>query len=150
MALPDLLEGTYVSVMVENPATADGSGTYVILCGMTAHTFTEQVNTRDRFTRDCATPGSLPIRQVIATGKQWDLTASGTFNRAQAALVSTLVGQKRYYKFFVGEPADDAVYTSEFKGKALLSTRAFTADQEADVTMQLTFLSDGEWVEEVL
>lgn len=147
MATPDLVEGTYVNILVESPATSDGSGTYVPLCGLTTRTLTEQVNTRDRFTRDCASPGSIPIRRLINTGKQWDLSGAGGYNRAQASLVGGLVGERRFYRFAIGEPADDAVYQSYFQGQARLTQRQITGADDDDVQAELTFASDGEWDE---
>ena len=147
MAEPDLVQGTYVNILVESPATADGSGTYVPLCGLETRTLTEQVNTRDRFTRDCADAGSVPIRRLVKTGKQWDLAGAGGYNRAQGSLVSSLIGEKRFYRFAIGEPADDTVYQSYFWGPAMLTQRQITGADDDDVQAEMTFASDGEWAE---
>lgn len=144
MSFPAIVEGTFVAIQVEEPAASD---TFVTLCGLNSHTFTEQVNTRDRFLRDCATPGSTPIRGVAPTGKQWDLSGSGLYNRAQATLVSSLVGVTRNYRFFIGEPADDAVYSSYWQGPAMLTQRQITGGDDGDTAAEMTFASDGVWVE---
>lgn len=147
MSAPDIVIGTYVSVLVEDP---DNAGTYITLCGMTTRNLTEQVQTRDRYLRDCAEPEGIPFRVLIATGKQWDMSASGLYNRAQAALVSSLVGVKANYRYLIGEPADDAVYTSYFAGRAMLTQRQITGGDDDDVGAELTWASDGEWTETVL
>lgn len=144
MSFPAIVEGTFVAIQVEDPANP---GPPVTLCGLNSHTFTEQVNTRDRFLRDCATPGSIPIRGVAPTGKQWDLSGSGLYNRAQATLVSSLVGVTANYRFYIGEPADDAVYASYWEGPAMLTQRQITGGDDGDVAAELTFASDGLWVE---
>ena len=147
MSTPDILTGTYVSVLVENP---DTPGAFIPLCGMTTRNLTRQVQTRDRFLRDCDDPEDIPVRRLIVTGKQWDLSASGLYNRAQAALLSGLFGIKATYRFLIGEPADDAVYTSYFQGDAVMTQHQITGGDEDDVTAELTWASDGEWVETAL
>lgn len=144
MSAPDLVLGTFVAVKIESPID---SGTFVNLCGMATRTFVEQVNTRDRFVRDCDDPLSIPFRHVIATGKQWNLSASGVYNRNQAELISAAVGAIRKYQFYIGEPADDAIYESYFQGNAMLTQRQIGGNDGDDVTSELTFASDGEWTE---
>lgn len=142
MSVPDIIKGTYVSIAVE---TTPGSGTYTVLCGLNSHGITYQVNTRDRFLRDCADPESIPARTPVSTGRQWDLTGSGLYNRAQASLIAGLVGLVRNYRFFLGEPADDAVYDSYWQGAAMLTQLGEAASDDDDVTQELTFVSDGIW-----
>ena len=144
MSTPDIVKGTYVSVLVEEPA---GSGTFVPLCGMTTRTLTEQVNTNDVFVRDCEEPEEAPFRRLVKTGKQWDMSASGLYNRALKGLVKSLVGATRLYRYFIGEPVDDAVYSSFFEGPAMLTQRQITGGDEDFVQSELTWASDGEWVE---
>jgi hypothetical protein len=147
MSLPDIVKGTYVSVLVEDQTNL---GTFIPLCGMTTRSFVEQVNTRDQFIRDCSDPENIPVRKVIPTGKQWDLSASGVYNRAEAALVSASVGKSYNYRFVIGEPEDDQVYSSYFEGPAVLSQRKITGDDGDDTTAEMTFVSDGQWDEHVL
>jgi hypothetical protein len=82
MAQPDIIRGTYFVLM-----HGDGGGpeTFVPQCGITTRDFTGQVNTTDVFTRDCADPVNVPVRRVIATGKQFDLSGNGVLNRALLA-----------------------------------------------------------------
>ena len=144
MSLPKIVRGTYVNIAVEDP---DAPGTYINLCGLTSRTFTEQVQTRDRFTRDCNKPEDVPVRGIVATGKQWDLSGAGLYNRAQAELVAGLSGVVKKYRFIIGEPADDAVYSSYHEGAAMMTQRQITGAEDDDVTAELTFASDGEWTE---
>lgn len=147
MSAPDIIRGTFVSILAEDP---DDAGEYLTLCGLTTRSLTHQVNTRDRFTRDCAAPEATPARTLVTTGQQWDLSGSGLYNRAQAALVSSLIGVKANYRFLLGEPAADAVYTSYHAGAAMLTQRQITGSDDDDVQAELTFASDGVWTETVL
>ncbi|MBI1682388.1 phage tail protein [Caulobacter hibisci] len=144
MTVPSIVRGTYVSILVEDP---DNAGAFLPLCGITTRTLTEQVNTNDAFTRNCDDPEDIPFRRLIQTGKQWDLSGSGQYNRAQAALIGSLVGVRANYRFLIGEPADDAVYTSYFGGPAMLTQRQITGADDDFVQTELTIGSDGEWVE---
>lgn len=147
MSLPKIVRGTYVNIAVEDD---DAPGTFINICGLTSRTFTEQVQTRDRFTRDCNEPEDIPVRGIVATGKQWDLSGTGLYNRSQAALVSTLVGVVKNYRFIIGEPATDAVYESYHAGAAMMTQRQITGADDDDVTAEMTFASDGEWTEVVV
>lgn len=142
MSLPKIIRGTYVNIAVEEPAD---SGTYVPLCGITTRSFNDQIQTRDRFIRDCALPESIPWRVPVMTGRAVDLSGSGLYNRSQGALMTSLMGDERKYRFAIGEPADDAVYTSAEQGAAVMVQRQITGNDDDDVTAELTFLSSGEW-----
>lgn len=142
MSYADIVEGTYVAIQVEDP---DAPGSFLNVCGLTAHTYTAQVNTRDRFRRNCDEPGSTPVRSTANTGKQWDLSGSGLYNRSQSELVEGLLGKVANYRFFIGEPADDAVYSSYRQGKGKLTQLQITGGDENDVEVQLTITSEDEW-----
>lgn len=144
MSVPAIVRGTYVSILVEDP---DAPGTYLALCGINTRTLTEQINTNDVFTRDCDDPEDIPFRRLIQTGRQWDLSGSGQYNRALGGLISSLMGVRANYRFLIGEPVDDAVYTSYFGGPAMLTQRQITGSDEDFVQTELTIGSDGEWTE---
>lgn len=142
MSFADIVEGTFVAIQVEDD---NAPGTFITLCGLTTHTYTAQVNTRDRFRRDCETPGATPVRSTANTGKQWDLSGSGLYNRSQSVLVESLLGKVKNYRFFIGEPEDDLVYSSYRQGKAKMTQLQITGGDEDDVSSELTFVSENEW-----
>lgn len=147
MSVPDIVRGTYVSILVEDPGNP---GTYLPLCGINTRTLTEQINTNDVFNRDCANPEDIPFRRLIQTGRQWDMSGSGQYNRALGGLLSGLMGVRANYRFLIGEPAEDAVYTSYFGGPAMLTQRQITGSDGDFVQTELTIGSDGQWTETVL
>ena len=73
MSRPNILRGTYVTVLVQT--AAGPPAVFEVLCGVTAKSITDQVNTTDTFNRDCADPEDVPVRQISATGRQWSMAA---------------------------------------------------------------------------
>jgi len=53
MAAPDIVKGSYIDILVGDGATPE---VFSVLCGFSTNSFTEQVNTSDEFTYDCADP----------------------------------------------------------------------------------------------
>lgn len=142
MAQPDILRGTYFSLMM-----GDGAGpeVFTALCGITTRTFTAGVNTNDQFTRDCAAPEDVPIRRAIVTGKQWDLTGEGVLNRANLESIIAAQAIVKNYRFVFTEPADDEVFQGYWEGPAILTNLVITGEDENFATISITLVSDGEW-----
>lgn len=141
MALPDIIRGTYFVL-----AKGDGAGpeTFPPLCGFTTKTFRGQVNTNDAFTRDCADPENVPIRRIIATGKQWTITGEGQINRANIGEIQSGLGDVDNWRFFWTEPADDLVFQGYWEGAFMLVNFEETGGDEQFATFSITLESDGE------
>jgi hypothetical protein len=143
MAQPDILRGTYFSLML-----GDGAGpeTFTALCGITTRDFTHQSNTNDQFTRDCADPENVPVRNIIVTGVQWDLTGEGVLNRANLdAIQAADDGQPHNWRYLFTEPSTDLVYQGYYAGAGVITNFKITATDENFATISLTIASDGEW-----
>jgi len=143
MAQPDIIRGTYFVLAMGDGATP--TETFTGLCGISTRSFTQQVNTSDQFTRDCADPEDIPIRRLITTGRQWSLSGEGSLNRAQLEMINAAVGITKNYRFYYTEPADDEVFQGYFEGPAKLVNQAITGGDENFATLSLQFESDGEW-----
>jgi hypothetical protein len=143
MAQPDIIRGTYFVL-----AMGDGQEveSFTALCGINTRTFTDQVNTTDQFTRDCADPENIPIRRLITTGRQWSLSGEGSLNRAQIEDIIEAQGVTKNYRFYYTEPADDEVYRGYWEGPAKIVNRTITGADENFATISLQIESDGEWV----
>lgn len=144
MARPDILRGTYVTVLM-----GDGAGpeVFTVLCGVTAKSLAEQVNTTDTFNRDCADPEDVPVRQISATGRQWSMRASGNLNRAQKALLDGAVGEVKNYRFFIARKATEVApkINGYYGGAAMLTAKNIDGADGGYIQVDLTFESDGEW-----
>jgi hypothetical protein len=144
MALPKILRGTYFSLMAGDGATPTEA--FTAICGIETRSFTSQTNTNDVFTRDCANPEDVPIRRVIPTGKQWDLTGEGSLARENLETLQGLDdGQPHNFRFVFTEPADDEVYQGFYEGAAVITNISITAADEAFATISITLASDSEW-----
>jgi hypothetical protein len=143
MAQPDIIRGTYFSLLM-----GDGAGpeVFTALCGISTKSFTAAVNTNDQFTRDCDTPEDVPIRRVIATGKQWDLTGEGVLNRSNLEMILDAQAVVKNYRFLFTEPADDEVYQGYWAGPAMLTNLQVTAEDENFANISINLVSDGEWI----
>ena len=142
MALPDILRGTYVSIMVGNGAAPE---VFTPICGINTRTFTHQGNTSDVFTRDCADPEAVPVRRIIISGEQWDISGGGQYNRAQAALIRASMLVRLNYRFVIGEPADDLVDGGYYAGPAVMTQMNLTGPDDDMAGIELTIASDGAW-----
>lgn len=142
MAQPAIVRGTYISILVED----DGSpGSFIPICGITTRDFTHQGQTKDVFTRDCADPEAVPVRRLIITGEQWDLSGGGQLNREQIPLANALMLVTKNYRFVIGEPADDQVYGGYYAGPAMLTQKKITGADDEMAGIELTIGSDGTW-----
>jgi hypothetical protein len=144
MAQPDILRGPYVILSL-----GDGGGpeVFLALCGLKTRNLTAQTNTNDVFTRDCADPENVPIRRIIATGKQWDLTGEGDLNRANLEIIQAADdGQPHNWRYTLTEPASDLVYGGYYAGSGVITNLAIGAEDEGFTTISITIASDSEWV----
>lgn len=143
MAQPDIIRGTYFSLMAGNGAAPE---VFTALCGITTRSFASQTNTQDVFTRDCADPENVPIRRIIPTGKQWDLTGEGQLNRANLATLQGLDdGQPHNFRFLFTEPLTDEVFQGYYGGAGVITNLSITAEDENFASISLSIASDSEW-----
>lgn len=144
MARPDILRGTYSTILMGDGATPE---VFTVLCGITAKSITEQVNTSDTFNRDCADPEDVPVRQISGTGRQWSMRGSGNMNRANFQDLEDAVGMVKNYRFFIARKAGEAApkLNGYFLAPGMITTKTITGDDGAYMQMDLTFESDGEW-----
>lgn len=144
MAQPDIIRGTYFVL-----ALGDGGDPTEIfnpLCGIDTRQFTYQANTTDQFTRDCADPEDVPIRNLIVTGEQWSLSGNGSLNRAFIADLEAAKGKTRNYQFYWTEPTGDAgVYAGYYEGPAILTNVVIDANDDNFAQISIQIESDGQW-----
>lgn len=144
MAQPDIIRGTYFSLMLGDGATP--TETFAALCGITTRSFTSTTNTQDQFTRDCADPENVPIRQLIATGKQWSLSGEGVLNRSNLEDIQAADdGNPHNWRFLFTEPADDLVFQGYYEGAGIITNLTITGGDENFATISIQIESHGQW-----
>src|SRR6059058_4788037 len=115
MAQPDILRGTYFSLMAGDGGSPE---TFTALCGITTRTFTHRRNTSDQYTRDCANPIDVPVRNLIVTGEAWTLSGSGVLNRSNLATLQGLDdNQPHDWRYVFTEPSGDLIFQGYYAGK---------------------------------
>lgn len=143
MAQPDILRGTYFSLML-----GDGAGpeVFTALCGITTRDFTHARNSQDVNTRDCADPENVPVRNLIITNEQWDLTGEGVLNRANLAVIQAADdNQPHNWRYLFTEPATDEVFQGYYAGSGIITNFKITATDENFATISIALASDGAW-----
>lgn len=143
MAQPKILRGTYITLFQGDGATP--TELFTPICGINTRTMTEQVQTSDVFTRDCADPEDVPVRNVIATGRQWDLSGAGQMDRNSYENLKNKVGKTGNWRFEIGEPAADKVFGGYWEGPGMLTQLQITGADGDFVSIDVTIASDGEW-----
>lgn len=145
MAAPDIVKGAYIDILMGDGAAP--AENFTPICGLTARTLTEQVNTNDVFVPDCDDPERVPVRRLVPTGQQWDISGEGLLNLANRATVRAAKGVTKKYRFVVGRPAGSVVGAGYYEGPAMLTNLQIggsTGNGEF-ATTNLTIASDGEW-----
>jgi hypothetical protein len=122
---------------------------FTVLCGVTTKSITDTVNTGDNFTRDCADPEDIPVRELILSGRQWSLRGGGQMNRDNQPMLEAAVGKIQNYRFFIGakqgELAADNPLNGYYGGEAAITTKTINGDDGGYVGLDLTIESHGPW-----
>lgn len=142
MAQPDIIRGTYFSLMLGNAGSPE---TFTALCGITTRNFTQQANTNDQFTRDCALPEDVPIRRLIVTGKQWSLSGDGVLNRANLATIQAAWSVVRNWRYLFTEPANNLVYQGYYAGAAIMTNFQINSEDNNFAQISISLESDSAW-----
>jgi predicted secreted protein len=143
MAQPKILRGTYFSLML-----GDGGGpeTFTALCGITTRTFNHTRNTNDVYTRDCADPENVPVRNLIITGEAWSLTGTGVLNRDNLdTIIAADDNQTHNWRYLFTEPAGDLVFQGFYAGPGIITDFQITGEDANFANISLTINSDGQW-----
>jgi hypothetical protein len=138
------LRGTYITVLMGDGATPE---VFTVLCGITAKSMTTQVNTSDEFNRDCAQPEDVPVRELIATGKQWSIRGSGQMNRDLEPMLDAAVGHTKNFRFFIARKVGEVApaLNGYYGGPAMITSKVLSGDDAAKAAIDLSIESDGAW-----
>lgn len=147
MSVPKIVKGQYFDVAVDaTNLGVDNVTSWVVICGLTSRSFTEAYQTNKEYLRDCGDPTMVPFGVLNITGQDFTISGTGSYNRAQAAVVRALGGKSLPYRFIEGEPSDDAVDLGYYEGNFVLTNRQRTAADGTNVSEQFTWESDGQVV----
>jgi predicted secreted protein len=143
MAQPKIVRGTRFSLLAGDGGSPE---TFTPLCGISTRTFTHRRNTNDVYTRDCADPDDVPVRNLIVTGEAWTLSGTGVLSRDNLDTIQALDdNQPHNWRYVFTEPAGDLVFQGYYFGPGIITSLEITGADENFATLALTIESDGAW-----
>jgi hypothetical protein len=143
MAQPKILRGTYFSLMLGDGGSPE---TFLALCGFTTRNFTHARGTNDIYTRDCADPEDVPIRNLIVTGESWSLSGNGVLNRENLdTIIAADNNLTHNWRYLFTEPSGDLVFQGYYAGPGIITNFQITADDGNFANISLSIESDGQW-----
>ena len=118
---------------------------FVVLCGLTDVTYNESVQKSDRYVRDCAKPGEVPLRRNKVTGKSLDIGGSGLTNAANIPTLNTAMGRIENYRveLYADNGTDTGNLLGTVAGAFLLASNSMNLTRDGDGTSDISLASDG-------
>lgn len=120
---------------------------FTIACGIQDVQINRVANSEDRYVRDCAKPGEVPIRKKKVTGKSLTITGGGMTDKAQVEVFEEALGVIGNYKVELYQ--DDGTDTGElmgtFAGPFLMDSSGMNVPREGNSTAEITLSNHGAW-----
>lgn len=120
---------------------------FSIICGMKDVTVNPVANSADRFVRDCAKPGEVPVRKVKATGKQLDVTGSGLTDKAMVTTLLAALGKVKNYKIlgYADDGTDTGTLLGTISGAFMLTASNLNMPRDDAASAEITLANHGAW-----
>ena len=117
---------------------------FTLICGIQTSGITAQTNTSDDFLADCADPEKIPVRFVIPTGEQWDLTGDGVVNLDNLSQLVDAKGVTKNYRFEMELGTGQTGTPAVFEGPFMLTNIQIGGSEDNFASINVSFVSDGE------
>jgi hypothetical protein len=139
------VEADFALIKVGDGATPTEA--FVIACGIQDVNVNSVANTQDRFTRDCAKPGSIPTRKVKMTGKQLDITGSGLIDKTQITTFQAALGVAKNYKIelYQDNGTDTGTLMGTFAASFMMTAHNMSVPREGTSSAEITLANNGDW-----
>lgn len=120
---------------------------FAAFCGIQDATINANVNTNDRFVRDCAKPGEVPNRRVKVTGKQMDITGTGLTDKDATATLDTSLGVSGNWKAecYQDDGTDSGTLLGTYALPAVMTANNRSVPRDGVASAEFTLASDGAW-----
>lgn len=142
MSLPT--EADFALVKMGDGATPED---FSVICGLTDVTINVAAQSTDRYVRDCAKPGEVPVRRQRIAGKSLDVTGSGLSNVDTIEDLLEAIGTLKNYKIEL--LADDGTDTGALLGTLAMSSKMTASNlnipREGDASGEITLPNHGPW-----
>lgn len=129
-------------LLIKAQTAAGPPAVFTVLCGMENGNVNENVQTSERYRRDCAKPNKPGSRKLKATGKSWQITGSGVVNIDLEDTYADLIGVIQNYKAEAykddGTDAGELMGTWSGAGMLITNNRSIqiAADSGAEITIE--------------
>lgn len=145
MALPTEID--FMLVKMGDGNVDPGPEVFNLICGITNVNVNRGANTTDRFVRDCAKPGEVPVRRVKVTGKQLDISGDGLTDVDNIADLEAALGQKGNFRIeaYQADGTDAGLLLGTFAGSFVLTAANLSAPRDGDSTGDVALANDGGW-----
>jgi len=139
------VEADFAIIKIGDGATP--TEVFTIACGLQDVNVNRVANTQDRFTRDCAKPGSVPVRKKKVTGKQLDVTGSGLIDKTQITTFESALGKSKNYKIelYQDDGTDTGTLMGTFAGAFMMTAANMSVPREGSSSAEVTLANDGAW-----
>jgi hypothetical protein len=120
---------------------------FVVACGIQDVNINRVANTSDRFSRDCAKPGSVAVRKVKTSSKQLDITGSGLVDIPHIDIYEDALGVSKNYKveLYTADGTDAGVLLGTFAGAFVMTAANMGNPREGSGSSEITLANDGAW-----
>lgn len=138
---------TEVDFILVKLGNGGGPETFSAVCGIQDATINRTVQTQDRFVRDCAKPGEVPVRKVKVTGKQLDITGAGLTDKASIATLEAALGVAKNMKAecYQADGSDAGVLLGTFALNGVMTAANMNVARDGDGAAEITIANNGTW-----
>lgn len=142
MALP-----TEIDFMLLKMGDGAATEVFTLICGIQNVDVNFGANTQDRFVRDCAKPGEVPVRKVKTTGRQLDVTGEGLTDVDNLEDVQAALGQKKNYRIeaYADDGTDAGTLLGTFAGEFVLTSNNLSAPRDGVSSGNVALANNGPW-----
>jgi hypothetical protein len=115
------------------------------ICGITDVTVNEAARSDDRYVRDCAKPGEVPVRKVKVTGKSLDISGTGLSNADTVTELMGAIGKHKNYKIetYQDDGTDAGSLLGTYAGTFVMTANNLNAPREGAASGQINLANDG-------
>jgi hypothetical protein len=126
--------------LIKVQTAAGPPAVFTLLCGIENVSVNENVQTRERFRRDCAKPNKPGQRRVTATGQSWQITGSGVLNIDQEDTLADVRGVSQNYKIeaYKDDGTDVGELLGTWSGSGMLTSRERATAVDGDSGLSIT------------
>lgn len=142
MAFPNRVKPGFAVIEMGNGSSPE---VFTILCGIRTQGITAQTNTTDDFLKDCVDPEAVPVRFVIPTGKQWDLSGSGVVNLDNLTNILNAQGVSKNFRYTLGVGTGQTGTEVVMAGPAMITNVQIGGSEDNFASLDISIASDGEW-----